>query len=48
MNLKTISGSLAKLRAVFVSAHFRENTFSFVEDGSYHEQDKLSNFTHTD
>ena len=34
-NPKTISGYLAKLRAVFVSAHLSENTFSFVKYGSY-------------
>lgn len=31
MNPKTIHGYLAKLRAVFVSAHLSENAFSFVK-----------------
>lgn len=48
MNPKTISGYLAKLRAVFVSAHLSENAFSFVKYGSYHQQDKTSRFTHLD
>lgn len=42
MNPKTISDYLAKIRAVFTSAHRSEKAFSFVKYGSYHQQHKPS------